>query len=65
MADDEMTIPEAAALLGITRQVMRRAIRRRNIPTRQVGARVLLVKRDDIEAYDISRRKPAGEKEDA
>jgi len=52
---DELTIAEAAALLGCDDSTIRQAVARARIPARRIGRRVLVVRRDDVLAYALTR----------
>lgn len=53
---DDMTIPQAAEALGIDPSVVLRAVQRGRIPARRMGSKLWIVKRDDVEAYRMTRR---------
>lgn len=57
LADDLLTVPQAAAVLGIDRSVVLRAIHDGRLPARRVGPRAWVLQRADVAAYD-QRRKP-------
>lgn len=52
---DEITVAQAAAVLDVSAQTVRWAIRRRHIQARRVGQRVLLVQRASVDAYQRRR----------
>lgn len=52
MPDDDMTVTEAAARLGVTTHAVRFHIRAGNLAARRVGP-IYLIRRDDVEAYRI------------
>lgn len=56
-ADDLLTVPQAAAVLGIDRSVVLRAIHDGRLAARRVSAGAWLLQRADVAAYD-QRRKP-------
>ena len=56
MADEELTMIDAAALIGVTDSALRRAIQRGRLAARRIGARVLVVRREDVLAYAASRQ---------
>lgn len=60
MDEDMLTIPQAAALIGMDRSVVFRAVQAGQIAGHQVSAKLWLVKRDDVQAFALTR--PAGEK---
>lgn len=47
---DELTIAEAAARLGLSERVVRHRAQRGYLPARRVGARLLLIPADAVEA---------------
>lgn len=57
MGDDEMTVPQAAAYLGLRRETVNQAIRDGRLPARRIGDKVLVIRRSDVDAYN-QRRKP-------
>ena len=54
---DLMTVTEAAALLGMRAGSVRAAIRRGRLPAVRLGNRLLVVDRDDVEAYRHTSRR--------
>jgi len=55
--DDLMTVTEAAALLGMRAGSVRAAIRRGRLPAMRLGERLLVLDRDDVEAYRHTSRR--------
>jgi excisionase family DNA binding protein len=51
-----LSLDETAAILGITRQTLRRIIRRSELMVVSVGARRCLVEPDAVRAYIAARR---------
>lgn len=54
--DDELTVPQAAELLGINRNTLLQAIARGRIPARRLGGKLWLLTRADVDEYARTRR---------
>lgn len=54
--DDDLTVAQAAEVLGIARQTVHQAIELGRLPARKVAARSTLIRRSDVEAYRDSRK---------
>lgn len=54
--DDEVTVAEAAALLGISRQTVHQAIASGRLTAREAGPRKTVVRRSDVERYAETRK---------
>lgn len=54
--DDDLTVAQAAAILGITRQTVHQAIEAGRLPARKVGDRATLIRRVDVERYAATRK---------
>ena len=49
--DEYVSIPQAAALLGISRSTMWRIVNRREVPAKRYGANVILVSTYELRKY--------------
>lgn len=58
--DNYLTTAQAAELLGMDRSAVLRAIRQGRLPATRYGPRVVLVKRDDVDAYRAMPRHAGG-----
>lgn len=54
--DDDLTVAQAADLLGITRQTVHQAIEAGRLPARKAGERATLIRRVDVERYAATRK---------
>lgn len=55
MRDDDVTVSQAAAMLGIDRANVRWLIHRGRLPARRVGS-VYILRRDDVAAHAVDMR---------
>ncbi len=62
MDGDEVTVREAAALLGLDVSQVRRRIQAGQLPARRVGMRLWLIPRAEVEAAAKIGRLPPGPK---
>ena len=60
--DDEITVSEAAVLLGLDVTQVRRRIQAGHLPARRVGMRLWLIPRNSVEAAAKIGRLPPGPK---